>query len=91
MTEDTFLLIGYNNSTGSRLADKEGVLERAVHTMDRWQVWKAYKLADENRRAILDVVLRQVLEGQHQQQDPGEVVEMSAHQRKCEEKKVLAH
>ena len=59
--------------------------------MDRWQVWKAYKLADEHRRAILDVVLRQVLEGQHQQQDPGEVVEMSAHQRKREEKKVLAH
>lgn len=43
--------------------------------MDRWQVWKGYKLADENRRAILDIVLRQVLEGQHQQ-GGGEVVNL---------------
>lgn len=43
--------------------------------MDRWQVWKGYKLADEHRRAILDIVLRQVLEGQHQQ-GGGEVVNL---------------
>lgn len=32
--------------------------------MDRWEVWKAYKLADEERRVILDYIFKQILDEQ---------------------------
>lgn len=45
--------------------------------MNRWEVWKAYQMADVERRAILDFIIKQILEGERKHKGrPGKVVDI---------------
>lgn len=45
--------------------------------MNRWEVWKAYQMADVERRAILDFIIKQILEGERKHKGrPCEVVDI---------------